>query len=192
MGMTRVPVSSSISLAEASRSDIVRETITTSTPSRANSLAIALPMPLLPPVTRACLPFSPKSMLRTSCPNSAWTYAVVRRCAGILHNSREGGKPLDGVDFIVGGNLEPPNWLARWFVPGTSGPPQCHYRSFPDQQDCYLVVPLSSGCSNRVGNGGHGLVAGGFRYDGHVIPAQAEVEGPPRRPKGSEITSARS
>jgi hypothetical protein len=53
-------------------------------------------------------------------------YAVVRRRAGILHNSREGGKPLDGLYFVVAGNLEPPNWLARWLIPGTSGPLQRH------------------------------------------------------------------
>jgi len=46
-------------------------------------------------------------MVRPSCPNNAWAYAVVRRRAGILHNRREGGKPLDGFDFTVADNLDP-------------------------------------------------------------------------------------
>jgi hypothetical protein len=41
---------------------LFRATIATSTPSRANSRAIALPMPRLPPATIACLPCNPRSM----------------------------------------------------------------------------------------------------------------------------------
>jgi len=48
--------------AVASRSALLRATIATSTPSRASSRAMALPMPRLPPVTIACLPCNPRSM----------------------------------------------------------------------------------------------------------------------------------
>src|SRR5215475_10486694 len=61
-GMTLRPVWPSSSRAAASRRSFVRATIATSTPSRASSSAIALPMPRLPPVTSARLPFSPRSM----------------------------------------------------------------------------------------------------------------------------------
>ena len=62
MGMARRPVVSAISAAVASRSGMDREPTTTSAPSRANSRAIALPMPRLAPPTNASLPSSPKSM----------------------------------------------------------------------------------------------------------------------------------
>src|SRR5262245_35036397 len=49
-------------LAVASRSVLFRATIATSTPSRANSRAMDLPIPRLPPVTMARLPCNPRSM----------------------------------------------------------------------------------------------------------------------------------
>ena len=55
-------VSASISRAALSRSLFVRATMATSAPSRASSSAMALPMPLLPPVTIARLPASPRSI----------------------------------------------------------------------------------------------------------------------------------
>ncbi len=58
----RCPVSPASSFAAASSVSFVRATITTSAPSRASSRAIALPMPRLPPVTIACLPFRPRSI----------------------------------------------------------------------------------------------------------------------------------
>src|SRR2546426_6757024 len=61
-GMTRAPVSVLSSLAAASNRSLVRATMATSTPSRASSRAMALPMPRLPPVTIACLPRSPRSI----------------------------------------------------------------------------------------------------------------------------------
>ena len=62
MAVTDCPVSSAISWADLSNSSRVRETITTSAPSRASSLAMALPMPRPPPATRDFLPASPKSI----------------------------------------------------------------------------------------------------------------------------------
>src|SRR6267378_1151035 len=44
-------------------SSALRAQIATLAPSAANSSAIASPMPLLPPVTSALLPFNPKSMV---------------------------------------------------------------------------------------------------------------------------------
>ena len=67
--MTLRPVSAEISAAAASRSAFVRAARATSTPSRANSSAIALPMPLLPPVTMATLPSSSISILILLTPN---------------------------------------------------------------------------------------------------------------------------
>src|SRR6266446_5662208 len=61
-GRMRRFVAAASSRAVTSRSPLVRATIATSTPSRANSRAIALPMPRLPPVTIACLPCNPRSM----------------------------------------------------------------------------------------------------------------------------------
>ena len=61
-GTMRRFVSAASSRAVASRSALFRATIATSTPSRANSRAMALPMPRLPPVTIACLPCNPRSM----------------------------------------------------------------------------------------------------------------------------------
>ena len=62
IGTMRRFVSAPSSRAVASRSALFRATIATSTPSRANSRAMALPMPRLPPVTIACLPCNPRSM----------------------------------------------------------------------------------------------------------------------------------
>ena len=50
------PVSDAISPAVAASASKLRAAIATSQPSRASSRAIAFPMPLLPPVTRAFLP----------------------------------------------------------------------------------------------------------------------------------------
>src|SRR5581483_7280460 len=58
------PLLPAISLAAASSAALSRATMATSTPSRASSLAIALPMPRLPPVTIAVLPLSSRSMGR--------------------------------------------------------------------------------------------------------------------------------
>jgi hypothetical protein len=55
-------VSVANSRAVASKSPLFRATIATSAPSRANSRAMALPMPRLPPVTIACLSCNPRSM----------------------------------------------------------------------------------------------------------------------------------
>ena len=55
-GITRRPVSAASSFAAASSVSLVRATMATSTPSRASSRAMALPMPRLPPVTIARLP----------------------------------------------------------------------------------------------------------------------------------------
>src|SRR5712672_1312562 len=61
-GTMRRFVSAANSRAVASRSALLRATIATSAPSRANSRAMALPMPRLPPVTIACLSCNPRSM----------------------------------------------------------------------------------------------------------------------------------
>src|SRR5262249_49430011 len=61
-GRIRRLVSPQSWLAVASRSALFRATIATSTPSRANSRAMALPIPRLPPVTMARLPCNPRSM----------------------------------------------------------------------------------------------------------------------------------
>jgi hypothetical protein len=60
-------VSVANSLAVASRPAGFRATIATSTPSRANSRAMALPMPRLPPVTIACLSCNPRFMAFPPC-----------------------------------------------------------------------------------------------------------------------------
>src|SRR4051794_1507556 len=61
-GTMRRFVSAANCRAVASRSAWFRATIATSAPSRANSRAMALPMPRLPPVTIACLSCNPRSM----------------------------------------------------------------------------------------------------------------------------------
>ena len=61
-GRTRRPVVVAISPAAEARRSGSRAMIARSTPSRANSMAIALPMPRLPPVTTAHFPCNPKSM----------------------------------------------------------------------------------------------------------------------------------
>src|SRR5882724_1184864 len=66
-GRTRRPVLPSSSRAVASSWSFERATIATSTPSRASSRAMALPMPRLPPVTSARLPCSPKSIASPLC-----------------------------------------------------------------------------------------------------------------------------
>src|SRR5262249_25099020 len=60
------PVAAASSRAVASSGARVRAAIATSTPSAASCSAIALPMPRLPPVTRARLPLSSKSILCSS------------------------------------------------------------------------------------------------------------------------------
>src|SRR5690348_14012049 len=60
--ITRRPVSVASSRAAASSRSLVRATSATSTPSRASSRAMALPMPRLPPVTIARLPWRPSSI----------------------------------------------------------------------------------------------------------------------------------
>src|SRR2546427_2502205 len=62
IGMIRRPVSCESALAASSRAWRWRAQIATSTPSRASSRAIARPMPLLPPVTIATFPVTPRSM----------------------------------------------------------------------------------------------------------------------------------
>src|SRR5882724_5650558 len=66
-GITRRPVSAANSRAACSRGSLVRAAMATSTPSRANSWAMALPIPRLPPTTIACLPCSPRSMIFPPC-----------------------------------------------------------------------------------------------------------------------------
>src|SRR6266513_1275666 len=70
-GTIRRFVSAASSRAVASRSALFRATIATSAPSRANSRAMALPMPRLPPVTIACLSCNPRSMAFS--PLSEWS-----------------------------------------------------------------------------------------------------------------------
>ena len=66
MGNTRRPVAVEISLAVRASSSAVRALIAISTPSRASSSAIALPIPRLPPTTRPRFPANPKSIARSS------------------------------------------------------------------------------------------------------------------------------
>ena len=65
MPTTLRPVSRLNSRAVRSRSSALRAQMTTSQPDSANSLAIALPIPRLPPVTMAVLPSSSRSISRT-------------------------------------------------------------------------------------------------------------------------------
>src|SRR5437764_1114645 len=76
-GTMRRFVSAANSRAVASRSALFRATIATSAPSRANSRAMALPMPRLPPVTIACLSCNPRSMAFS--PLLEWRDSVVPR-----------------------------------------------------------------------------------------------------------------
>ena len=62
MSSTFTPLLPAISLAAAASAALSRATMATLTPSRASSLAMALPMPRLPPVTIAALPLSSRSM----------------------------------------------------------------------------------------------------------------------------------
>ena len=80
-------VSAANSRAVASRSALFRATIATSAPSRANSRAMALPMPRLPPVTIACLPCNPRSMALS--PLGGVTAILSLRCS--LFSLREPG-----------------------------------------------------------------------------------------------------
>ena len=61
-GWTVRPESAAISAAVAASVSALRAAIATSQPSRASSQAMALPMPLLPPVMRAFLPFRFRSI----------------------------------------------------------------------------------------------------------------------------------
>src|SRR5262249_41222612 len=90
-GTTRRFVSCASSRAVASRSDLLRATIATSTPSRANSRAMALPMPRLPPVTIACLPCNPRSMSPppTGGPSGLLRQARIQNCRP---SALDGGK----------------------------------------------------------------------------------------------------
>ena len=56
MPATNCPVSAVISSDATFKASLPLAVITTVQPHRANSLAIAFPMPLLPPVTSAVLP----------------------------------------------------------------------------------------------------------------------------------------
>src|SRR5882724_6663382 len=56
-------------------SSALRAQIATLAPSAANSSAIASPMPLLPPVTSALLPFNPKSMVASVAGAAAYSHA---------------------------------------------------------------------------------------------------------------------
>jgi len=76
-GTMRRFVSAANSRAVASRSTLFRATTATSAPSRANSRAMALPIPRLPPVTIACLSCNPRSMAFS--PLLAWRDSVVPR-----------------------------------------------------------------------------------------------------------------
>ena len=62
MAWTSRPVAAAISSADSSSAEAVRAATATSQPSAASVHAIALPMPLLPPVTSARLPVSWRSM----------------------------------------------------------------------------------------------------------------------------------
>ncbi len=86
-GTMRRFVSAASSRAVASRSTLFRATIATSAPSRANSRAMALPMPRLPPVTIACLSCNPRSMALS--PLGGVTAILLLRCS--LFSLREPG-----------------------------------------------------------------------------------------------------
>src|SRR5712691_1184607 len=90
IAMTRPLVSAASSCAAVSSLSFVRATMATSTPSRASSRAMALPMPRLPPVTIACLPRSPRSM---ACPPSGCGYGLASR-AGFYRRCRPLAQPV--------------------------------------------------------------------------------------------------
>src|SRR5713101_7248075 len=98
IGMMRRPVSCESALAASSRAWRCRAQIATSTPSDASSLAIARPMPLLPPVTIATRPVSPRSMWTLlgvafeSCAPVKTTAGIVDQAGQARHLSL-GGNP---------------------------------------------------------------------------------------------------
>ena len=77
----RTPVAASAETA-SSTSASVRAQIATSEPSAASSFAIALPIPLVPPVTSDFLPFKPRSMMSSPYPCNA---ACEARGASFAH-----------------------------------------------------------------------------------------------------------
>src|SRR5580704_12795786 len=95
-GTMRRFVSADSSRAVASRSPLLRATIATSTPSRANSRAMALPIPRLPPVTIACLPCNPRSMAFS--PADVPTAICLARSRLSAHPVRQVGGAADEVE----------------------------------------------------------------------------------------------
>ena len=79
MSSTLTPLLPATSLAAAASAVLSRATMATLTPSRASSLAMALPMPRLPPVTIAVLPLRSRSMGRVLAPFvvSSWAGRTV-------------------------------------------------------------------------------------------------------------------
>src|SRR5216683_5405295 len=98
IGMMRRPVSCESALAASSRAWRCRAQIATSTPSDASTWAIARPMPLLPPVTIATRPVSPRSMWTLlgvafeSCASVKTTAGIVDQAGQARHLSL-GGNP---------------------------------------------------------------------------------------------------
>src|SRR2546426_1699887 len=98
IGMMRRPVSCESALAASSRAWRCRAQIATSTPSDASTWAIARPMPLLPPVTTATRPVSPRSMWSLlgvafeSCAPVKTTAGIVEQPGQVRHLSL-GGHP---------------------------------------------------------------------------------------------------
>src|SRR6266566_2463885 len=85
-------------------SSALRAQIATLAPSAANNSAIASPMPLLPPVTRALFPFNPRSMVASimgaaACPDAGrppgLVYLVRLHFLPVAGAFEGGGGPID-------------------------------------------------------------------------------------------------
>src|SRR6266404_472646 len=116
-GTTRRFVSAASSRAVASRSPLFRATIATSTPSRVNSRAMALPMPRLPPVTIACLSCNPRSMALS--PLGGVTAILLLHCS--LSSLREPGASVASTGRCIERDYstpaEPPPERDTWGAP---------------------------------------------------------------------------
>src|SRR4051794_9442144 len=85
MANTLRPPAPRISSAARSSTSLRRAQIATSQPSRASATAIPLPMPSLPPVTQAILPFSCRSIATSSSVGRCYIARTTRRLALSQH-----------------------------------------------------------------------------------------------------------
>src|SRR5690349_3832736 len=103
MGMILRPVSLAIAAAAASSGSLRRAQMATSIPSRANTSAMPRPMPSLPPVTRAVLPLSCRSIFRRSPLSLNSSARLVREpCAGLGGGKQIGERRIERRRLLAG------------------------------------------------------------------------------------------